>query len=73
MRFDVLDEERTRLALNAEPSLEYEHDAWTWVADGKRLGKIQLAGSQLTFETQSEPRADRGRQLIERIAQDAIA
>ena len=73
MRFDVLDEQRARSALNAEPGLECEGDTWSWVADDSLLGTIQLAGSQLTFQTQSEPRADRGRQLIERIAQDAIA
>jgi hypothetical protein len=73
MRFDVLDAERARAAFRAEPSLECEGDTWYWVADGSRLGTIQLAGSQLTFETQSEPRADRGRQLIETAAQDAIA
>jgi hypothetical protein len=73
MLFDVLDEERTRSALNAEPGLEGEHDTWNWVADGSRLGTIELTGSQLTFETHSEPRAERGRRLIEGIAQDAIA
>ncbi len=72
MLFDVHDEERVRTALNAEPSLKCEGDTWSWVADDSLLGTIQLSGSQLTFETQSEPRADRGRQLIERIARDAI-
>jgi hypothetical protein len=73
MQFDVLDEQRARSALNSEPSLESEHDIWHWVVDDSQLGTIQLAGSQLIFETHSEPRADRGRQLLERIAQDAIA
>jgi len=73
MLFDVHDEARVRTALNAEPSLECAGDTWRWVADDSRLGTIKLSGSQLTFETQSEPRADRGRQLLERIAQDAIA
>ena len=73
MQFDVLDEERARSALNAEPSLEGEDDSWSWVAEESLLGTIRLAGSQLTLQTQSEPRADRGRQLIEKIAQGAVA
>ena len=73
MQFDVLDAERARAAFSAEPSLEGEGDTWSWVADGSLLGTIQLAGSQLTFETQSVLRADRGRQLIETVARDAIA
>ncbi len=73
MRFDVLDEHRARTALNAEPALEGEGDTWSWIVGNSLLGTIQLEGSQLTFITQSEPRAHRGRQLIERTAQDAIA
>jgi hypothetical protein len=72
LRFDVLDEPRARSALNAEPALDGEGDRWCWIAGDSQLGTIHLAGSQLTLQTHSEPRADRGRQLLERIAQDAI-
>jgi hypothetical protein len=72
-RFDVNDEERVRKALDGEVSLQGEGDCWNWYANDSLLGTIRLSGSQLTLETHSEPRADRGRQLIERIAQDAIA
>lgn len=71
MVFDVYDEERVRTALNADPSLTGDGDTWSWFAGDSLLGTIQLAGSQLKFETQSEPRAERGRQLIEKIAQEA--
>jgi hypothetical protein len=71
LRFDVLDEPRARSALNAEPALDGEGDRWCWIAGDSQLGTIHLAGSQLTLQTHSEPRADRGRQLLERIAQDA--
>jgi hypothetical protein len=71
--FDVQNEQRVREALNAEPSLQGEGDVWTWVADESPIGTIRLSGSQLTFETQSVPRADRGRQLIENTARDVVA
>ena len=58
--FDVHDEERVRTALNAEPSLTCEGDIWRWSADDSVLGTIKLSGSQLTLETHSEPRAERG-------------
>ena len=73
LRFDVLDEPCARSALNAEPALDGEGDRWRWIAGDSQLGTIHLAGSQLTLQTHSESRADRGRQLLERIARDAIA
>lgn len=72
-QFDVLDEQRVRSALNAEPTLRDEGDTWTWFAEESCLGSIQLTGPHLQLETQSEPSAERGRQLIERIAQGAIS
>lgn len=74
-RFDVLDAERARSAFDAEPELqrEEESDSWSYVAGESLLGTIRMEGSHLTLETHSEPRADRGRQLLERIAGDAIA
>lgn len=59
--------------MNAEPALDGEGDRWRWIAGDSQLGTIHLAGSQLTLQTHSESRADRGRQLLERIARDAIA
>ena len=50
--FDVHDEERVTSALNAEPTLTREPDGWLWVSGDSVLGRIKLAGSQLTFETQ---------------------
>ena len=73
MRFDALDADRVRSALNAAPDLQGKGDSWSWLAHESILGTIRLDGSQLTLETHSDPRADRGRQLIERIAQDAVA
>lgn len=61
MQFEVLDEVRARSALNAEPSLEGEHDTWSWVDGGSLLGTLNLAGSQLTFQAHSDARAGRGR------------
>ncbi len=40
MRFDVLDEQRARSALNAEPGLQCEGDTWSWVAGNSLLGTI---------------------------------
>lgn len=72
MWFDVLDEERVRSALAAEPSLQYDDHTWSWIVDDSLLGTVNLEGPRLEFLTNSIPRSDRGRQLIERIAQDAI-
>jgi hypothetical protein len=72
LRFDVRDEQWLRAGLDAEPGLERDgDDTWLWHADKSRLGTIRLTGSQLTLETHSEPRADRGRRLIARIARGA--
>ena len=73
VRFDVLDADRVRSALNAVPDPQGEGDSWSWLAQESILGTIRLDGSQLTLETHSDPRADRGRQLIERVAQDTVA
>jgi hypothetical protein len=58
---------------DARSSLEGKQNTWNWVAGQSLLGSLELEGSQLTLTTHSESRADRGRQLIERIAEDAVA
>ena len=73
MWFDVLDEERVRSALAAEPNLQDDGDTWSWIVDDSMLGTVKLEGARLQFLTNSKPRSERGRQLIERIAQDAVA
>lgn len=73
MRFEVHDEARLRIALDSEPSLEWSGDAWSWLDADSLLGTIRLSDSQLILETQSEPRADRGRQLIAQAARDAVS
>jgi len=72
LRFDVRDKDRTKSALSAELCLKGDNDTWSWSAGEPLLGTLVLEGSQLTVETNSISRADRGRQLIERIAKDAV-
>ncbi len=71
-RFDVLDADRVTSALNAASELQCEGGAWTWISDHSILATLRLDGSQLLLETHSDPRAERGRQLIERVVQDAV-
>lgn len=73
MQFDVHDDAQLRKALNREPSLRGEGDHWTWISgESQQRGTLELSNAQLSFETQSEPRAEQGRQLVERIAQGAV-
>jgi hypothetical protein len=77
--FDVRDREALRTALAAHPELDEQDDgSYAWRApedpDGFRrgLGAFALEGGRVVFEAMSRPRAERGRELLEGLAGDAV-
>ena len=73
MLFEVLDEPRLRAALDSEPALVAQGDIWDWVVNESSLASFELVGGQLRLQAHSEPRSERGRQLLKRLASDAVA
>jgi hypothetical protein len=76
MVFKVVDAERLRAALDGEQSLERTGDRWLWIGDTdemKRasLAQIDLGAERLFAHVNSEQRALRAQQLIERICERA--
>ena len=68
--FDVDDAAAVRAALLRVPGLEPDGRRFEWLedtGDGRRvLGSLAFEGGRLVLETQSEPRAAAGRELLER-------
>ena len=60
MWFDVLDEERVRSALTAEPSLQCDVNSWSWIVDDSMLGTVEpgRAATEIPdeFDTKVGPR-----------------
>jgi hypothetical protein len=60
------------------PELEREGEGWTWLRPtddpdaAVSIGKLTLAEGALTLECLSEPRATRGRAMIEAVAGAAV-
>jgi hypothetical protein len=78
-RFHVRDRERLLRGLDANRELERDETetVWRWFGpnrEGKtvELGRIELEGEALSLETNSAPRAERGRALIETLAGEAV-
>jgi hypothetical protein len=74
--FKVVDVERMRVALDGERTLERASDHWSWIGDTENMKRVSLARIELRAErlfvhVNSEQRALRAQQLIERIAQGA--
>jgi hypothetical protein len=72
MTFDILDEDRVRAALDAEPSLEQQDGVWQFDSDDGPLGTIEVTSSRLILNSPSISNADRARVRIEQITSDAI-
>lgn len=75
--FDVTDRDRLVAALAAAPQVEQTApNVFDWFEDTpnfrRTLGTIRLADERLTLETTSEARADRGRQMLEDLAPQAL-
>lgn len=75
--FDVRDREALTAALARHPDLEREDDgSYTWTEEApefrRGLGRFVVEGDRLVFETQSEKRVARGRELLESLAGDAV-
>lgn len=77
--FDVRDPAGVASRLATHPELEPEVEgggAFVWIeldgVNARALGRIVLEGNRLTLETMSEPRAERGRVLLEEFLGDAI-
>jgi hypothetical protein len=81
VRFDVRDATAVERALDGEASLERQDEGgcWSWKGVGAQraedviLGFVQLeSDTRLVLATNSVPRGERGRALLESIAGDAI-
>lgn len=77
VRFDVTDRDSLVAALAAAPELEQiEPGLFNWHEETpeyrRLLGTIRLTEDHLTLETASEARAERGRQMLERLAPQAL-
>lgn len=79
-RFEVPDPDGLERALAEHPEIEASGDAeWVWLESGgpgddfrRILGTLRREGDRLILESISEPRAARGRALVEEIAGDAV-
>lgn len=79
VRFDVRDGAKLTAALDGRPELQPVEDeqAWGWKganAEGKlvALGRLELRDGELILESNSRERGERGRQLVESAAGDAV-
>ncbi len=79
VHFDVLDLAALTAALDALPELQWVEDerAWGWEganAEGKlvTLGRLEPHDGELVLEANSRERGERGRQLVESAAGDAV-
>lgn len=77
VRFDVTDRDSLRAALGDAPELEeVEPGCFNWHEETpaycRLLGTIRLTDEHLTLDAASEVRAERGRQMLERLAPQAL-
>jgi len=75
--FDVRDGPRLMAALQACAELELQDEKrYGWIQEApdvrRTLGSLDIQGSRVILETLSKERGERGRELLERIAGDAI-
>ena len=79
-RYQILDEDALRSALDASPALSPEEDTgeYAWLGDeeegGARrsLGHLKIHGGQLTLECSTRQRLERGKQLLRELADAAL-
>ncbi len=69
---DLDDAGAARDTLSGRPEFEPQDDgSWVWLEEGEEprriFGTVTIQGSRLSLETVSEPRAERGRRLVEEI------
>jgi hypothetical protein len=75
--FDVRDRDALVAALGGCPDLERQDDgSYAWLEETpefrRALGRVAVEGRRLVLEVMSKARADRGRQLLEALAGDAL-
>jgi len=74
--FDLLDRSQVERALASCQELQRQGESFVWLENAgnrlRTLGTFRLGGNRLTLESMSRERAERGSELIERIAGSAV-